>query len=275
MKLNELSTSIETRRVITYNVNQTKAVYHNIAMRHAQENIYVGIQEFESYGIYHMAYAWFDDFKIGIAISSYRDDTEVSDLYVEACRHGLQNSKTFIERIKSIVGIDGWITLTEVELLKTIAPELVENAIKSREAYRNQIEKRKQMEEEKRREEEAAYIAGENKRAENMISQAIEIIKNGGRLANKTFSIYTRRYDYKSYCVVGYLMEKYGIDVPIRTKGWIINNLAEIVIEGNSVTNCRYYKSGKSKGSKVVWKYLDEMICKVKGIEAQSVMYDL
>jgi hypothetical protein len=58
-------------------------------------------------------------------------------------------------------------------------------------------------------------------------------------------------------------MKMYGINVPLKTQGWINNALANIFYDAeNDEYSYTYYSS--SKNSETFGKYLDELIRKVK-----------
>lgn len=60
-----------------------------------------------------------------------------------------------------------------------------------------------------------AFVAAQNAKAEQTVSKAMEILRNGGKLDNDTVTFYESRYEHSSYSIVNYLMRKYGVNVPI------------------------------------------------------------
>jgi len=59
------------------------------------------------------------------------------------------------------------------------------------------------------------------------------------------------------------MMKMYGIDVPLKTQGWINNALANIFYDvENDEYSYTYYSS--SKNSEVFGKYLSVLISKIK-----------
>ena len=50
------------------------------------------------------------------------------------------------------------------------------------------------------------------------------------------------------------LADKYNIDIPIRTRGWILNNLSETTITESGSISYRYWRRSKNaKGSQTVY----------------------
>lgn len=79
--------------------------------------------------------------------------------------------------------------------------------------------------------EEKAYCEAQNRAAEQMVSEAVQIIQGGGVLKNSTIKFYRSRYDASSYSIVNYLMRRYHVEVPLRTQGWINDKLVNATIE--------------------------------------------
>lgn len=268
MMLKEITAPFENHRVITYNYRGDKAVYHNIPMKPAFGNIYIGESEPTGYGRSNcVAYAYFQDKNIGITMHQYSDDTEIDNVKRDADAYCLGSISDFIERIRRIIEAGSWVTLLEVELLINVAPELVDGAYEARRKHRERLDEQNRIRKQKETEEEEKYVKEQNEKAEAEINKALDIIRNGGLLINKEFSIYEGRYDRKDYCVITYFLDKYGISMPIRTRAWVINSLATITIgEDGAIGKYQYYKQGRSKGSTTVWKYLEDMIKTVRAV---------
>ena len=66
--------------------------------------------------------------------------------------------------------------------------------------------------------------------------------------------------------MISYLLEKYNITVPIRTLGWINNNLIRVTImEANKIRVSYLQASGsRSKGSEKVFNCLYQLIDAIK-----------
>ena len=266
MTLKEINAKSETHRVITYNYQGNKAVYHNISMKPVFGNIYIGESEPNEYGrAYCMAYAYFKDKDIGIAMHQYSDDTEIESVERDANIYCLGSISDFLERMRKVIEAGSWVTLLEAEILKNVAPELVDGAFEARRKYRARLDDQERIRKQKAKEEEDSYVNEQNEKAQEKIDKARKIIKDGGILINTEFSIYKRRFDKKDYCVITYFLDKYGVSIPIRTRAWVINSLFSITIgKDGSIATYQYYKHGKSKGSTTVWGYLEDMIKAVR-----------
>lgn len=109
----------------------------------------------------------------------------------------------------------------------------------------------------KREAEEAAYVNERNEAAQKKIAQAIETLKNGGRLVNFDVEIFKGRYDSSSYSIFNYLARQYGVKIPIKTQGWINSSLLDITVKDGKMSGG--HMSGKNQ-STVIYKYMNQLI---------------
>lgn len=95
----------------------------------------------------------------------------------------------------------------------------------------------KHAEQEKQRKKEAEE---EQKKEQIAIKETENVLINGGTI--------------KDGSLIVKIADKYGINIPIRTRGWILNTLAECNISTDGSVSCRYWK--RSKGQQEVRKYM-------------------
>ena len=100
-----------------------------------------------------------------------------------------------------------------------------------------------------------------------MVSEAIQIIQNGGILKNETVKFYSSRYSFSSYSIVNYLMRQYQVDVPLRTQGWINDKLHSVTIKGGK---CEYLQYYRAKNGRVSQKFFDCMRELIRAIAEQT-----
>lgn len=79
--------------------------------------------------------------------------------------------------------------------------------------------------------EEQAHCEEENRKAEKMVTDAIGILQSGGVLENEWIKFYQEDGRFHTYSLINYLMRMYGVDVPLRTQGWINEKLSSITID--------------------------------------------
>ena len=101
------------------------------------------------------------------------------------------------------------------------------------------------MAEEKRKEqEEKARRLAEEK--ENALREAATKIRNRQTTDNDN-------------AIILDLMRKYGVDVPLRTQGWIIDCLASVKFDGDKISYS-YYRRKNGKGSQKVFDCIRDLV---------------
>lgn len=60
----------------------------------------------------------------------------------------------------------------------------------------------------------------------------------------------------KDVALIVKIADKYGINIPIRTRGWILNTLSECTISNSGSVSYRYWKSKRATGSQKVYDVL-------------------
>ncbi len=115
-------------------------------------------------------------------------------------------------------------------------------------------------------EQEKIYCEERNRKSQQTVSDAIQIIRNGGVLKNETVEFYRSRYDSSAYSIFNYLMRQYQVDVPLRTQGWINENLSSAAIKDGRCTEYRYLRAKGARGSQ---KFFDCMNALIQAVMAQ------
>lgn len=118
----------------------------------------------------------------------------------------------------------------------------------------SEIRKRKNAEEQEIRKKEAEEAARkqheeEAARMKAELESAEDIMVNGGVIT-----------DGKIICK---LAEKYGVSIPLRTKGWILNSFAQCKISGSSIS-VRYWKTKNGNGSTKIYDIISDIMYAVR-----------
>ena len=263
MKLNELTTPFEAFRVVTYNADQTKALYKNKSMQLIIGSIYRGETVKEEYNDHCDVYACYDGITVGIWIGSVRTDYSVDEVMEQIRRKGIDSLENYMAAIKTRLEKQDYFRFTEIEFIKHLAPELENQMWESRKAFAENQHKKRMEQAAQREAEDQAFIAAQNAEAEQTINKAMEILRNGGKLENQTVTFYQSRYEHSSYSIVNYLMQKYGVNVPIRTQGWINEKLVSAKIEDGKCENLQYYKAKGAQCSQKFFDCMNELLAKV------------
>lgn len=105
-----------------------------------------------------------------------------------------------------------------------------------------------------------AYCEEQNRVAEQAVSAAIQVIREGGILENQTVVFYRSRYDSSTCSIFNYLMRQYQVDVPLRTQGWINKKLASATIQDGRCENLRYLRYKNCRGSQKFFECMNALI---------------
>lgn len=116
-------------------------------------------------------------------------------------------------------------------------------------------------------EEDNTYCAKLNQEAEQAVSAAIQVIRDGGILKNDMVTFYRSRYDSSNYSIVNYLMRQYQVEVPLRTQGWINKKLSSATIQEGRCSGLRYFRSKNGRASR---KFFDCMDALIRAVTAQA-----
>ena len=116
-------------------------------------------------------------------------------------------------------------------------------------------------------EEERAYCEDKNRVAEQAVSAALQVIREGGVLKNTTVKFYQSRYSASSYSIINYLMRQYQVDVPLRTQGWINDKLHSATIQDGK---CEYLQYLRRKGGRCSQKFFECMNALIQAVTAQA-----
>ena len=152
------------------------------------------------------------------------------------------------ERLKEAEDNGYYINKVDIELCIILGEiELAKHYAEYREAKRAAQEARIQAAIAEREAREKAEKEKHLAEMENTISEAENTIRTKGTLNNVKFEGNT---------IILYLLKKYGVDVPLKTQGWVNKALARVWYRDGKITYS-YYKT--SRNSTVFYGYLKEL----------------
>ena len=102
-----------------------------------------------------------------------------------------------------------------------------------------------------------------NRKAEQQIRQAVQILRQGGVLENESIRLYRDDGGYGSYAIVNHLMRLYGVEVPLRTQGWINEKLVSLRVVNGRCNDLRYRTKKGGRCSEKIFACVNELIKKV------------
>lgn len=109
-------------------------------------------------------------------------------------------------------------------------------------AERKAAREQREME---REEHQRQLDAEREKQEQDAIKTAEEIFKNGGKITSGEMIVK--------------LADKHGVDIPIRTRGWIYDTFAECSVSNGSIGGVRFYKRKGASGSTRIWDILRDL----------------
>lgn len=264
VKLRDMSVPTEKKRVITYNSSGDKAVYHNKNVRKIADNIYVGEVEGDAYYKYCTLYAIYGQ-NVGVVLDRINADYSVEEIINLVNNNNVSTLDGYMERITQRIEGGLWINILEKEFIRNVKPELIPGVEKARAAHKARLEAKRQAREKERIAERKAEMEKDNSEAMEIVNAAIAKIKSGGDIIdNEYFTLWIDLENHKEYSTFTYLFDKYGIKVPIKTRGFILNSLNTVRIDKDNVIDYNYYRKGKSQGSSKIFELIDELIGKIR-----------
>lgn len=259
MLMSEINGEYQKKRMIVYNADGTRPIIHNIEVAPLFGHIYMGRLEKSDSRSWMSCelYLYLEDRGVGLMVGTASDDDSVEFVEEQIQRHRVGSEDEFLSMIRDCVNTGSHIRLVDIELVKLLDESLVPGCFESRKIFAEKQKARREAERAKREAEETAYVNERNEAAQKKIAQAIETLKNGGRLVNFDVEIFKSRYDSSSYSIFNYLARQYGVKIPIKTQGWINSSLLEITVKDGKMSGG--YINGKNQ-STVIYKYMNQLI---------------
>lgn len=106
-----------------------------------------------------------------------------------------------------------------------------------------------------------------NQKAEQAVYQAIQIIKNGGKLSNDAVTFYKPNGDCVETSIVLMLMHRYGVNVPVRTQGWINEKLVSVTIVNERCDSLSYRRYKNAAVSQKFFDCMNDLVRRVNKTE--------
>ena len=265
MLMKDVSTPFETRKIIHYSQTEmNKAVRHNFQMQYMGDNLYKGEMNTDEYGRMSCdIFAVYPEAPCGILLwynTTIYEDRTVEYYLEEARREGIDTYDNFVSLLRRRMEKGVFVGNMEIALVAQTDQDLAKELAAHREACIAKREEKHEAERKRREEEDRAYVEEQNAISQNVIIAATATIRNGGCLKNTDITVYRDRYDSSTYKIINYLARQYGVKIPLRTQGWINDNLTEITIQNGHMTEYRFWKPKGSSGSTVIFKYMNQLI---------------
>lgn len=233
IKINQLETTLENRQVYGYKRDGNTVTAHRWKVFHLSGNLYLQEPQADQYGQRYTHVVLFShDVKIGLDIgmlSAWQlDQYSVEDV---VNRIGFSDVDTFSAMIRAQMEHNGYIKnsyiafvseydMTLARKMEAYKAEWLDCREKQQEAERAERERK---EEQKRKEQEKALSEA--------IEQAEKKILSGGRIENTEIN---------GKCLFLHLFDKHGVNVAIRSRGWIIDKLKAVIKSADGSTQVSF-----------------------------------
>lgn len=178
----------------------------------------------------------------------------------------IQNHIEIYEKAK---GYDG---AFPPDFIGALALNELDECVTLSEKHRERLEVQRKEEMKRRCDENQKLYQNLTQKADAALNKAIETIQQGGVMKNTNLTIYCKETNScQDCCITIYLFEKYDINLPARTKGWINSKLVSVSFFDGKVSSLQYRKENQAKCSKSIWKYLNRLCVTVKEKQQQEV----
>ncbi len=228
-----------------YNVGQ---ITHNAEHRNLYFEIVKGKKSWEQ----DRYFLWDDLGKICVKVDLIREYWTLENFIEALHNYKYFGADGFFKRLKALEENGYHINKEEIEICTILGEiELAKHYAEYREERLRRREEKRQEEIAERKAKEREEKEKHNAEVQGTVAGAENTIRTQGTLYNEEFEGKT---------IVLYLLKKYGINVPIKTQGWVNNALAKVWFQDGEITYS-YYTC--SKDSTVFWKYLKELEKKI------------
>ena len=128
----------------------------------------------------------------------------------------------------------------------------------------NQESERKRLEVEQEKED-RAFMEEQLEKIESAVQQAVLQIQTDDCcfVQNEILRVYKTPIEYTEKRLFNFLFEKYRINVPLKTKGWVNEKLSGVEFEHGKTNSLSFKKYKGCKCPDSIWKYLNDLIEKM------------
>ena len=102
-----------------------------------------------------------------------------------------------------------------------------------------------------------------NARAQQQIDQALHVLTHGGELKNERIQLFRENGGYSDYAIVNHLMRRYGVNISLRTQGWVNEKLFSVIVKNGHCDQLRFRSRNGSRCSNKIFECINELLEKV------------
>lgn len=210
----------------------------------------------------HLNKEWYGDFE---SRQKYFDENFYKDRSMEEAHKLI---KEYIKKEESFIEESGKNEIIQANFLKVFIDKSVKNYIEARDnggkfadfigaAFLRELDKCEQIASVLKRERQEKEQIRKKEISEQKVKEAEEKAQAEQLFMKETEKTFINGGTIKEGDIIVKLANKYNVNIPLRTKGWILNNLAEATITESGSVNYRYWKRSKNAtGSQKVYDVL-------------------
>lgn len=244
MKLCEIAKDLENRQVFGYKRDGNTVTAHRWKVFPVVGNIWLREPKEDSYGITHYKICLFlPDVKIGLDFGSIDEyqfaEWDENDLIERRyLTFAYYSPAEFLRMEEQKVGESCWIKNSEIEFLRQFAPAEAERLQIYHDEQTKAREERNKARHDEYLRKEAERKAVEERILSEKLDAAENTIRAGGRIENETVN---------GKPLFFHLFERNGMEIPIKTKGWIADKLRYILVDRSENIRVCFKQSKNAK----------------------------
>ena len=171
MKLSEIKTPWERRKILKYKSDGNALTTKAVNVRHVAENVYRGEDQEEGWQTTAPIYVFFPGGEYGVEVWPMGIDHDVEYALWNVAGIGYTSAADLLESTLDRISKNGWVNLLGIEFLSQFFPEYRETLVSGRKNYLDKLEKAQEAERERQEAEEREKE--EKKRKEDAEKRAL------------------------------------------------------------------------------------------------------
>lgn len=197
----------------------------------------------------------YKDFSLCLEVATIYNDREAEKM-LTTCRNFTEKVSDYICYIENKIEAGAFIKNTELKLIELHGNfDLLQRAKQAKEDYRKAIEEQEKQEEAQKEAERKAEQEARKIKFEKLVADYEQKIINKETFLNAEI----RTPEGKETTIILCLCQKYGLNIPLKTQGWINNGLAKIEWKNTEDKEITYSYYTTSKNSTVFRDYLKQL----------------
>lgn len=265
MKLNEVNTPWKTHKAVEYAKDGNTVIRRNCSMHVLEEPYYSGEISGDEYSKGASIYVYYPELDIAIYLGGSHESND-TEYILEQCRKmKMETPQQLIETLNQKAEQNQFIKDIWIAVAALLVPEKIPSYRAAKAAYLEERERKDRERQAELQAEEKRRLEALQAQTQNQRQAAVDVLRNGGTLRNQDITVYRTLHNSSVYSIINYLAREYGVNIPIKTQGWINSSLLDITVKDGRMNGG--HMRGKNQ-STVIYKYMNQLIEAVRKAEA-------